>query len=185
MTRRALLPICLAVLFLAVTRPARAQEPLPEADIRNLKTSVEADGVHVSYRVDGAFTPEVRERLVSSAPVRIVHRVRLVHRRVFSTKVLAERVVIATAQFDNLTRQFTLTRQVDAGEAVTTTTESEEEMRRFLTTVSDVLLPRSSTWSNFRKATVQVRAEYEDTWLLFLLPWTYAARQERDVTIAP
>lgn len=184
--RRALrLSAVVLPLVLAFTRPCRAQEPLPQADVRELKTAVRADGLWVSYRLEGVFSPTVQERLAGSAPVRFVHRIRLVRRRLFTSRILVERTIETIAEYDNLTRQYSLTRIVDGVESEKTSTESEEDMRRFMTQIREFRLAGPDAWAGEKKATLQVRAEYEDTWLLFLLPWSYAARRERDIPLTP
>jgi len=185
MIRRTLFLLCGSVFLIVAVRPARAQEPLPQANVRNLRVSVRPDGLWVSYRVDGAFSPAVLEKLAGSTAVRFIHRVRLVHRRMFGTRTLAERTIEMTAQYDNLTRQYSLTRAVDGAEQERTTTESEEEMQRFMTVVGEFRVAGPEAWAGQKKATVQIRAEYEDTWLLFLFPWSYSAREERDIPLSP
>ncbi len=134
-----LIPACLLLAFWAGTSPVRAQEPVPAAGIHNLKASFKQEVLRVSYTVEGAFTPAVQERLVSASTIRFVHRIRVYRRRplFFGGRVLAERNIETSVRYDNLTRQYALTRIVDGAPVESTTTESEQEMRRFMTEIEE------------------------------------------------
>jgi len=176
---------CLLLAFWAGTSPVRAQEPVPSAGIHDLKASFKQDVLKVSYTVEGAFTPAVQERLVSASTIRFVHRIRVLHRRplFFGGRVLAERNIETSVRYDNLTRQYALTKIVDGAPVESTTTESEQEMRRFMTEIEDFDVAGAAQLAGEERVTLQVRAEYEETWLLFLFPYTYKAQREKDVSL--
>ena len=185
MNHRALhLQVCFLVLFVA-GGVARAQEPRLPANIRGLSVNYKNGSLLVSFRVEGAFSPPVLEKLASASAVKFVHKIRVVRRRGLFGRTLDQKTVETTARYDNLTRQYALDRAVDGTSVESRTTDSDAEMRRFMTEVHDLPVGDRETLSGEEHILVKVRSEYEDTWLLFLFPWTYHAEGEKAVDLKP
>jgi hypothetical protein len=186
MNRRALLlPICLFALLVGALEAPMAQEPEPAVEIRDLSVSNRQGTIAASFRVEGPFTSRNQEKLAGAHTIRFIHTLKLVRRRtLWFSRVLAERRVEVTARYDNLTRQYFLSRDVDGWQGEESVTDSEDEMRRYMTEIEDLEVASAADLRGERRVTLRVKTEYQDTWLLFLFPWSYSASAEMEVVIA-
>lgn len=186
MTRRAFLLTTLVLLLLGLgIRPAWAQEPPPGAKIKGLKVTSADGAITVSFRVDGPFTESVRDKLLSGLKVEFVHRVRITRKRWLPFgRPLAERRIVVSAQYDNLTRQYSLVRTVDDVEDERTVVADPDEMQEFMTRIKGMTVGLPAEVIG-KKVTVHVRSEYEGTYVFLLIPWTYSATAEEDVEVTP
>ena len=161
------------------------------AMIRDLEIRADIDTLRVSFRVDGAFGLEVRERMGSGLPVTFSHRVELLVRRavpVIPSRVLARAIVDSTARYDSLTRQYYLSRRFSrelSGEVdsvvdeTKTTTTLASEAEAWLAGVHDVALPAPPSSAKERKVRVRVRTVLGRRYHLLIFPANDSADAEQ------
>lgn len=126
--------------------------------------------VHVSFAFPAGFTDDMRAALRSGLPTAITYDVEL-RREVpaWFDRTLAAATVIASAQYDNLTRQHQLTRTIDGRSEGPRTTADEEEVRAWLTSVDRLKLFKTDGLEPNTEYYIQVRAHSKPrtSWFLF------------------
>ncbi|MGB7219702.1 MAG: DUF4390 domain-containing protein [Vicinamibacterales bacterium] len=159
-----------AVLWLAVGVLAQAQA----APV--LVTPIARDGqVLVSFDLGVGLSADLRDAIQSGLPTTLSYEVEL--RRAAATwfdRTMAAVTVTASVRFDNLTRQYQLSRTL-AGKAEASQTEDEGAVGRWLTEFERVPLSLTSVLEANGEYYVRVRARARprNTW--FLWPWDRGA----------
>ncbi|MGD8375408.1 MAG: DUF4390 domain-containing protein [Acidobacteriota bacterium] len=131
--RRPRLPVVLLALLGATTLlPAREGDDPRILDLQ----AAESDGSWtVSLRVENAFSEKIDDELRSGLPVTFRYVVEIYRKKGWIRSRVLTRELEVTADFDSLTRQYRLTREVDDDVVASSATEKEEEMRRWMTRV--------------------------------------------------
>jgi hypothetical protein len=172
---------------------AEDARPAPEESrpaLAELETHVAEGQVTVSWSVPSGLTADATERILSGIPVTLRHRVELVGRRsvpLWRSKTLGRVVVETTAQLDALTRQYDLERRTRVepatGEPRETVdrrrTESEAEMRAWLTEVRDLPPLALPDDVPLRRLRVRVESWLGRKYLWYMLPWSITVSAER------
>jgi len=122
---------------------------------------------------------------VSASTIRFVHRIRVLHRRplFFGGRVLAERNIETSVRYDNLTRQYALTKIVDGAPVESTTTESEQEMRRFMTEIEDFDVAGAAQLAGEGARHAAGPGRIRGDLAAVSVPYTYKAQREKDVSL--
>src|ERR1700750_1873772 len=98
--------LCAFALLLLVVAPLRAEESL------RILPFIGDNRVLVSFELDDAYTPEVREAIASGLRTTFSYQLEL-RTPGFFDRTVGTAVVATTDHYDNLTRRHTLTRTVD------------------------------------------------------------------------
>lgn len=172
--------LCGLVLPLAASAAA-------EAVIEDLVPVIRDDAVYVSFRTDGAFIEEVERAIETGLPVRFRFNVELKRvRGLWLDQSVAKRTVQTTVSYDNLTKRYSLTREIDGEIDATEVLSDVEAMRRFMTTFEamrlfDVVLMKPND-----EYYLQVNGVIRDRNLLLFVPWDVAAdSKEAHFTYVP
>jgi len=182
-----------AAIVVAAAAAGPTEAGLSEAEVRDLTVTRAAEGYRVTYLLDGAFPEEVLERLHSGITVSFRHKLRLVGKRPFPLwppKELGRTIVVTTANYDSLTRQYQLTRTVETdargikGKILTDpenrATSDLEEVEAWMTDVRDVLMlvPVRDPESARR---VEVNSVLGRRWILGMFPAQYTASADQEL----
>ena len=124
MMRKAVIAPLLLLLLAAV--PLRAEETL------RIIPFINDNRVLVSFELDDAYTPEVREAIASGLRTTFSYQLEL-RTPGFFDRTVGTAVVATTDQYDNLTRRHTLTRTVDGKVEDVLVTEDEAVVKTWLT----------------------------------------------------
>jgi hypothetical protein len=119
--------------LLAVTGAVAAESP------RIVDLQVEhADGAYrTSFRLSGAFDQYVLDTIASGLPVTFQYRVEVLQNRALWTDLVhLRRAVKVTVDFDSLTSQYHLTREVDGQVVDSAATDRPEDMRRWMAEIA-------------------------------------------------
>lgn len=165
------------------------------ASIQGLDVKTGDGTLTVSFRIEGAFTPDVLDRVRSGMAVTFSHRVELLARRtvpIVPSRLLGRTVVETTVKYDTLTRQYYLSRRTtkegsdrdDATrEEIEATTAAESEMQSWMTSVQDVALATPPPGAAGRKLRVKVRTVLGRRYRLLIFPANDTVDAEQ--TLAP
>lgn len=156
--------------------PARAR-------IDALEARLDAERAIVSFRVTNGVSAESLERIDSGIEVMFRHRVEVVDPRTFPMpdKTLARTVIKTRARYDSLTGRYSLTRSIEFRtkrkneiEPVheRQSTESADEMRRWMTEFREVPAHDPARPFSGRELKVRVRSDLGRRYLLFIFPST-------------
>lgn len=181
--------------LLLVATLARAEVPepdgRPEATIQDLDVREGGETLEVSFRVDGAFGLDTRERIQSGMPVTFSHRVELLARRavpIVPSRVLVLAVVDSTVRYDSLTRQYYLSRRIRRDlrgedepvvEETSMTTLLSSEAEAWLASVNDLALPAPPPAAREHKLRLKVRTILGRRYHLLIFPATDSVDAER------
>ena len=142
-----------------------------DAKIQDLRVEILENRYQASFRVEGAFTPEVEERIASGLETSFRHRVRVYGKRtIWFDNLLLEMEVTTTVKFDSLTKQYTLSRRIDGKLRVTDYTEDAEEMRLWMSKLEGIPLGTAEEFSVKDRVYVKVKSNIRSRFFLFFIP---------------
>lgn len=114
------------LLLLLASAPLRAEETL------RIIPFISDNRVLVTFELNDAYTPEVREAIASGLRTTFSYQLEL-RTPAWIDRTVGTAVVAATDQYDNLTRRHTLTRTVDGKVEDVLVTEDEAVVKTWLT----------------------------------------------------
>lgn len=162
------------------------------AEIDNLRVEARNGQFDVSFRLDGAFTAEVEEVLASGLPVTFHHTIRAYRRRPgWLDRLVAEKTVTTTVNFDTLTQQYRISRSVDGQLVETRVTDKPEEMKNWMTVIERLDVPSQDDGKPIDRYYVKVKSEIQKRFVFFFIPWdfetawTKSAEIQRDAALQP
>lgn len=160
------IPLLVSLLFLSAV-PVFARD----AKIQDLRVELFGNRFQASFRVEGAFTAEVEERIASGLETSFRHRVRVYRKRTgWFDNLLREKEVTTTVKFDSLTKQYTLSRRLDGELRVTDYTEDPEEMRLWMSELREIPLGAAEEFSLTDRVYVKVKSNIRSRFFLFFIP---------------
>jgi hypothetical protein len=128
--------------------------------------------VYVSFELAGGVTDEIRETIRSGLPTSFAYDFEL--RRdtaLWVDRTIAMATVVATVQYDNLTRRHQLSRVIDGRVEAALVTEDPAEVVRWLTKFDRVPLFRTADLEPNAEYYVRVRARTTPRNAAFVWPW--------------
>lgn len=154
------------------------------AEIEQLQVRTGEQSFQVDFRLTGAFTQEVEELLASGLPITFQHTVRALRRRAtWLDRLVAERVITTTANFDTLTKQYRMSRAVDGQMVDTLLTDKPEEMKTWMTAIERVELPWEGKVQPVDRCYVKVKSEIQKRFVFFFIPWDFETAWVRSAEI--
>ncbi|MCZ6669717.1 MAG: DUF4390 domain-containing protein [Acidobacteria bacterium] len=142
-----------------------------DAKIQDLRVEILENRYQASFRVEGAFTPEVEERIASGLETSFRHRVRVYGKKtLWFDNLLLEMEVTTTVKFDSLTSQYTLSRRIDGELRVTEYTENPEEMRLWMSELDGIPLGVADQFPVTDRVYVKVKSNIRSRFFLFFIP---------------
>lgn len=146
------------------------------AEIVDLMPVVRDEGIHVSFRVEHAFTEDIVQAIHSGLEVSFRYNVELKRvRRVWLDEKAARRQIRTTVTYDNLTNRYSLTREIDGEIDATEVVDNSDAMRRFMTEFETLRLFDMSLMEPNEEYYLRVNGVMRDRNLLLLFPWNVGA----------
>jgi hypothetical protein len=128
--------------------------------------------VHVSFRLLNGLGEDLWGAIHSGLPTTITYQVDLRRHAVLFDRTVASATVVASAQYDNLTRHHQLTRKVDGRGEEPRVTEDEGAVRAWMTEFDRLPLFSTDGLEANEEYYVRVRARTRPrTSWLFFWPW--------------
>ena len=140
------------------------------------------DGTYrASFQLQGAFEQEILDTIASGLPVTFEYRVEVFQRRaMWPDLVHLQRRVHVTVDFDSLTRQYSLRREVDGQVVDSSSTEKPEEMRAWMTELADVDLGAlPDTLERTGREQLRVKCRLAAGFVFFFFPHALETRWAR------
>ena len=158
-----------ALLALVLSAVAASAEG---ATIEDLVPLVRSDGIFVSFRAGDAFNEDIEHAIRTGLEVNFRYNVELKRSRgILPDRQVARRLVAATVAYDNLTKRYKLTREIDGKIDATLVVADAEAMRRFMTTFDSLRLFELSELEPNDSYSIRVKGVMKDRNLLLLIPW--------------
>jgi hypothetical protein len=126
----------------------------------------------VSFELDGGMTAEVRDAIKSGLPTSFSYDVEL--RRgtaIWFDRTVSSVAVTATVRFDNLTRRYQMSREVDGRVEDARPTEDEGAVRDWMTRFERIPLSATAALEANGEYYVRIRAHTRPRTNWFLWPW--------------
>jgi len=162
-----------AALVLALTAPSVPPAASGKVSLAGLHVDATDHDLYVSFSVDGAFTPEVREAVASGLPVTFRHDVEVVRRRaLWFDRTLVRKVVTTTVTCDTLTHQYSLARAINDEVAETKVAVNEADMMKWMTRLDRVRVadPAALEAGPEDVLYVRVKSLVQRRFILFFIP---------------
>ncbi len=142
------------------------------ASIEDLVPLVLSDGVFVSFRAGDAFSDDIDRAIETGLEVNFRYNVELKRPRgIWPDGQIARRLISATVTYDNLTKRYKLSREIDGKIDRTEIVADAEAMRRFMTTFESLRLFELSELKPNDSYYVRVKGVMRERNLLLLIPW--------------
>lgn len=146
------------------------------AEIVDLVPVVRDHRIFVSYRVEDAFTEEIEHAIATGLEVRFRYNVELKRDRgIWIDPTVSVRRIEVAVTYDNLTKRYSLTREIDGEFDATTMVEDARAMRQFMTTFESLGLFDVSLVEPNEEYYLRVNAVTRDRNLLLFIPWDVGA----------
>ncbi|GMR24567.1 MAG: hypothetical protein BMS9Abin37_3127 [Acidobacteriota bacterium] len=146
------------------------------AEIVELVPVIRSEGILVSFRVEDAFDEEILQAIESGLEVSFRYNVELRQvRRAWLDKKTASRQIQNTVAYDNLTKRYSLTREIDGEIDATELVDNPDAMRRFMTSFESLLLFDVSFMEPNEEYYLRMNGVMRDRNLLLLIPWDVGA----------
>jgi len=157
------------------------------AEIAGLVPIVRSEAVTVSFRLEDGFDEEIIHAIEAGLDVSFRYNAELKEvRGIWLDKKLAARRIRTTVAYDNLTKRYSLTREIDGEIDATEVVADVEAMRRFMTTFDSLPLFDVSPMAPNEEYYVRVKAVLRERNLLLLIPWDVGAEwREAHFTYLP
>lgn len=163
-----------------------AVAPLGAADGLRIVPLVRDGNVLISFQMTDGFTEEVRAAIRSGLKTTFTYSIDLrTEVAAWMDRTIASTVVSTSVQFDNLTRRHTVVRTLDGRSQEAQITESDDQVRQWVTTLDRLPLFRSASLEPNREYYVRVRAEVRPRNASFLWPWGSVRSAQAKFTFIP
>ncbi len=151
--------------------------PLGEAaQIVDLVSLVRGGNLHVSFRVEDGFTEEIERAIETGLEVSFRYNVELKRvRSIWLDALIAKRQVRTMVSYDNLTKRYSLTREIDGEIDRTAVVADADAMRRFMTSVEALSVFEVSVMEPNDEYYLRVNGVMKDRNLLLFIPWDVSA----------
>lgn len=146
------------------------------AELVDLASLVRGGHVHVSFRVEDAFDEEIERAIETGLEVSFRYNVQLKRvRGIWIDALIAERRVRTMVSYDNLTKRYSLTREIDGEVDQTAVVADADAMRRFMTSVEALPVFEVSLIEPNDEYYLRVKGVMRDRNLLLFIPWDVSA----------
>jgi hypothetical protein len=159
----------LGAVLVTLAGPARS---LSGAEIAELVPVVRSGGILVSLRASDAFSDDIERAIETGLEVAFRYNIELKRvRGVWFDSRVDRREIRATVAYDNLTKRYQLTREIDGKIDTTDLVADAEAMRRFMTTFESLRLFEISRLEPNERYYLRAKGVMRERNLLLLVPW--------------
>jgi hypothetical protein len=141
--------------------------------------------VLVTFDLNDAFGPDVRDAIQSGLPTTFTYEVELRRVSALFDRTIAELTITASVRFDNLTRRYQVSRAIDGRVEDARPIEDPEAVRAWMTHFDRVPLTATAALEANGEYYVRVRAHTRPRNALFFWPWGGAILGHAKFTFIP
>lgn len=141
------------------------------AEISNITVSFKEDDMILSFRADEVFVKDVDSRIKSGLEVVFRYEICIKKpRRFFADPVLLRKVLTTHVQYDPFKNQYKLMKKIDDKLVETKMTDSEKEMRLWMTSFSNLRFLLLSVLKKGSKYYIAIKGDFLSSSFFFLIP---------------
>jgi hypothetical protein len=139
----------------------------------------------VSFDLNEGLSPELREAIRSGLPTALSYDIELRRSAAWFDQTIARVTLDARVRFDNLSRQYALSRTVNGQAQPAGATEDEETMRRWMCHVERLPIASTAALETHRSYYVRIRVDARPRTRWIAWPWDGQALGRAAVTFVP
>ncbi len=141
------------------------------AEISNVSVSFKEDDMILSFRADEVFVEDVENRIKSGLEVVFRYEICIKKPKKFlKDSVLLRKILTTHVQYDPFKNQYKLMKKIDDKLVETKMTDSEKEMRLWMTSFSNLRFLLLSVLKKGSKYYVAIKGEFLSSSFFFLIP---------------
>lgn len=141
-------------------------------------------GIYVTLKVTGAFSPPVRQVLQSGSPLTFRYTIKLRRKRpMWFAKTVLSCVIETRAELDLLSREYLLSRSVDGVEQKAHASREAAVAMAWMTELPRVKIAESEQIAGGETYELLAKAKVQDELLLFVIPWALETPWQRQSLI--
>lgn len=141
------------------------------AEISNISVSFKEDDMMLSFSAEEVFVDDVENRIKSGLEVIFRYEICIKKpKRFFRDSVLLKKVLTTHVQYDPFKNQYKLMKKIDDKMVETKITDSEKEMRLWMTSFSNLRFLLLSVLKKGSKYYVSIRGNFLSSSFFFLIP---------------
>lgn len=156
-----------------------AARPFEGAVIEDLVPVLRSGGIYASFRAAAAFNDDIEHAIATGLEVAFRYTVELKRERgIWFDSRIARREIRTTVTYDNLTKRYRLTREIDGKIDSTEVVADAESMRRFMTSFEGLRVFELSQLEPNERYYIRVRGVMRERNLLLFIPWDFGTNWE-------
>lgn len=141
------------------------------AEISNISVTFKEDDMILSFKADEVFVKDVESRIKSGLEVVFRYEICIKKPRKFlSDPVLLKKVLTTHVQYDPFKNQYKLMKKIDDKLVETKMTDSEKEMRLWMTSFSNLRFLLLSVLKKGSKYYIAIKGDFLSSSFFFLIP---------------
>lgn len=159
--------VALALWFVLVTHL-----PAAGAELLDLGVLIRDKTIFVSFRMADAFNDEIEKTIASGLPVSFRYEVQLKKvRAIWLNQKVETRRITNTVTYDNITKRYTLSRDIDGGIVATAVVADLNDMIEFMTLVDDAALFEVTSLEPNADYYLRIKGLVKERNLFLFIPW--------------
>lgn len=141
------------------------------AEISNITVTFKEDDMILSFRADEVFVKDVDSRIKSGLEVVFRYEICIKKpRRVLNDPVLLRKVLTTHVQYDPFKNQYKLQKKIDDKMVESKMTDSEKEMRLWMTSFSNLRFLLLSVLKKGSKYYIAIKGDFLSSSFFFFIP---------------
>lgn len=157
---------------LAIWMVIVADLPATAADLLDLNLLIRDKKIFVTFRMAEAFNEEIEKTIASGLPVSFRYEVQLKRvRAIWLNQRVETRRITNTVTYDNITKRYTLSRDIDGGIVATEVVADRNDMAEFMTAIDNVPLFEVGSLEPNADYYLRVKGLVKERSLFLFIPW--------------
>jgi hypothetical protein len=149
-----------------------ARLPAAAAELLDLGLLVKDKKIYVSFRMTEAFNEDIEKAIASGLPVSFRYEVQLKKiRAIWLNQKVDTRRITNTVTYDNITKRYTLSRDIDGAIVATVVIADLNDMVEFMTVIDDMGLFDVSSLEPNADYYLRVKGLVKERNLFLFVPW--------------
>jgi len=149
-----------------------ARLPATAAELLDLGLLIKDKKISVSFRMTEAFNEDIEKTITSGLPVSFRYEVQLKKvRAIWLNQKVDTRRITNTVTYDNITKRYTLSRDIDGAIVATVVIADLKDMVEFMTVIDDLGLFEVSSLEPNADYYLRVKGLVKERNLFLFVPW--------------
>jgi hypothetical protein len=149
-----------------------ARLPAAAAELLDLGLLLKDKKIYVSFRMTEAFNEDIEKAIASGLPVSFRYEVQLKKvRAIWLNQKMDTRRITNTVTYDNITKRYTLSRDIDGAIVATVVIADLNDMVEFMTVIDDLGLFDVSSLEPNADYYLRVKGLVKERNLFLFVPW--------------